>query len=152
MEISFLIFYLIYFQLILDPWSGDPVILDSSLSALPTVTPPSPVTLGPILSQARRLDVDNMFAFGPKSSLADEITEIRVTHLKLLQSITLEAKLFGDKGELFESYAHYVADKDGNVDVGHDLSIGRILQWCWTHGVDMEHEAGTRAKKRNPTF
>ena len=28
------------------------------------------------------------------------------------------------KGELFESYAHYVADKDGNVDVGHDLSIG----------------------------
>ena len=65
-----------------------------------------------------------MFAFAPKSSLVDEITEIRITHLKPLQSITLEAKLVGDKGELFESYAHYVADKGGNVDVGHDLSIG----------------------------
>ena len=65
-----------------------------------------------------------MFAFAPKSSLVDEITEIHITHLKPLQSITLEAKLVGDKGELFESYAHYVADKGGNVDVGHDLSIG----------------------------
>ena len=74
----------------------DPVVPDPSFSALSTVTPPSPVTLGPIISHVRRLEVDNMFAFVPKSSLADEITEIRVTNLKPLQSITLEAKLFGD--------------------------------------------------------
>ena len=78
----------------------------------------------PLLRPDRENRHATQATFAPKSSLADEITEIRITHLKQLQSITLEAKLFSDKGELFESYAHYVADKDGNVDVGHDLSVG----------------------------
>ena len=134
------------------------MILDPFFSAQSTVTPPSPVTLGPILSHAPRLDVDNMFAFVPKSSLADEITEIRVTNLKPLQSITLEAKLFGDKGELFESYAHYVADKDGNVDVGHDLSIGgsysgvEPMGLIWSMKQAPGQKKGIRLFKRDVTL
>ena len=58
-----------------------------------------------------------MFTFNPNSSLVDTKTEISVTRLSPLQKITLEAKLIGDQGELFESHAHYIADKDGKVDV-----------------------------------
>ena len=65
-----------------------------------------------------------MFAFGAKSTLVDTITEISVTELEPLQRITLEAKLTGDQGELFESYAQYIADKDGKVDVCHGASLG----------------------------
>ena len=65
-----------------------------------------------------------MFTFSPKSSLVDTTTEINVRNLKPLQRITLKAKLMGDQGELFESYAHYVADKDGKVDVCRDSSLG----------------------------
>ena len=65
-----------------------------------------------------------MFTFSPKSSLVDTITKISVRNLKPLQRITLKAKLIGDRGELFESYAHYVADKDGKVDVCRDSSLG----------------------------
>ena len=65
-----------------------------------------------------------MFTFSPRSSLVDTTTEINVRNLKPLQRITLEAKLIGDRGELFESYAHYVADKDRKVDVCRDSSLG----------------------------
>ena len=98
-----------------------------------------------------------MFAFAPKSSLADEITEIRITHLKQLQSITLEAKLLSDKGELFESYAHYVADKDGNVDVGHDLSVGgsycgvEPMGLIWSMKQAPGQREGIRLLKRDVT-
>ena len=98
-----------------------------------------------------------MFTFAPKSSLADEITEIRITHLKQLQSITLEAKLFSDKGELFESYAHYVADKEGNVDVGHDLSVGgsycgvEPMGLIWSMKQAPGQREGIRLLKRDVT-
>ena len=65
-----------------------------------------------------------MLILWPRSSLIDQITKINVVRLKPLQRITLGAKLVGDKGEGFESHAHYIADKDGRVDVCRDLSLG----------------------------
>ena len=81
----------------------------------------------------------------------------RITHLKQLQSITLEAKLFSDKGELFESYAHYVADKDGNVDLGHDLSVGgsycgvEPMGLIWSMKQAPGQREGIRLLKRDVT-
>ena len=65
-----------------------------------------------------------MINLNPKSSLVDEITTIYVSRLKPLQKITLGAKIVGDKGEVFTSHAHYIADKDGEVNVCRDSSLG----------------------------
>ena len=60
----------------------------------------------------------------PKSSLIDDKVRILVCGLKPKQTVTLEAKLLSDKGELFQSHAHFIADKDGEVDVCRDSSLG----------------------------
>ena len=60
----------------------------------------------------------------PKSSLIDKITKINLSRLKPLQNITLGAKVVGDKGETFESHAHFIAGKNGEVDVCRDSSLG----------------------------
>ena len=65
-----------------------------------------------------------MLNLGPRSSLIDKITKIYVSRLKPLQNITLGAQIFGDRGETFESHAHFIADKDGEVDVCRDSSLG----------------------------
>ena len=65
-----------------------------------------------------------MLILRPKFSLVDKITKINVARLKPLQKITLTAKVVGDKGEVFESHAHYIADKDGKVDVCRNSSLG----------------------------
>ena len=66
----------------------------------------------------------NMLNLRPKSSLIDKLTRINVSRLKPLQNITLGAKVVGDKGETFESHAYFIADKDGEVDVCRDSSLG----------------------------
>ena len=60
----------------------------------------------------------------PTSSLIDEKVRILVSKLEPNQTVTLETRLVGDNGEVFESHAHYIADKDGGVDVCRDLSLG----------------------------
>ena len=65
-----------------------------------------------------------MLNLGPRSSLIDKITKIYVSRLKPLQNITLGAQIVGDRGETFESHAHFIADKDGEVDVCRDSSLG----------------------------
>ena len=65
-----------------------------------------------------------MLNMWPRSSLIDKITKINVALLKSGQKVTLGANLFGDSGELFESHAHYIAGKDGEVDVCRDSSLG----------------------------
>ncbi|KAL9956932.1 hypothetical protein ACROYT_G038494 [Oculina patagonica] len=65
-----------------------------------------------------------MLSLRPKSSLIDKITKIHVTRLKPQQKITLEARVVGDQGEVFASHAHFIADKDGEVDVCRDSSLG----------------------------
>ena len=65
----------------------------------------------------------NMFTLWSKSSIIDKITKIHVARLKPLQKITLVSTI-GDQGEVFESQAHFIADKDGEVDVCRDSSLG----------------------------
>ncbi|KAL9979721.1 hypothetical protein ACROYT_G017424 [Oculina patagonica] len=65
-----------------------------------------------------------MLNLRPRSSVIDKITKINVSRLKPLQKITLGAEIVGDKGEVFESHAHFIADKDGEVDVCRDSSLG----------------------------
>ncbi|KAL9979733.1 hypothetical protein ACROYT_G017440 [Oculina patagonica] len=65
-----------------------------------------------------------MLNLRPRSSLIDKITKINISRLKPLQKITLGAEIVGDKGEVFESHAHFIADKDGEVDVCRDSSLG----------------------------
>ncbi|KAJ7380863.1 acyl-coenzyme A thioesterase [Desmophyllum pertusum] len=65
-----------------------------------------------------------MLNLWPKASLIDKITKINVSRLKSLQTITLGAKIVDDKGKVFQSHAHYIADKDGEVDVCRDSSLG----------------------------
>ena len=59
----------------------------------------------------------------PISSLIDDKVRISASGLQPKQKITLESKMFGDKGEVFESHAHFMADKDGEVDVCRDSSL-----------------------------
>ena len=66
----------------------------------------------------------SMLKLRPRSSLVDKITKINVSRLKPLQNITLGAEIVGDKGIVFESHAHFIADKDGEVDVCRDSSLG----------------------------
>ena len=98
-----------------------------------------------------------MFTFNPNSSLVDTKTEISVTRLSPLQKITLEAKLIGDQGELFESHAHYIADKDGKVDVFCDSSLGgsysgvEPMGLLWSMKQAPGQRTGIRLMKRDVT-
>ena len=60
----------------------------------------------------------------PVSSLIDDKVRITASGLRPKQNITLQARIVGDKGEVFESHAHFIADKDGEVDVCRDSSLG----------------------------
>ena len=60
----------------------------------------------------------------PVSSLIDDKVRIIASGLQPKQNITLEARLVGDKGEIFESHAHFITDKDGEVDICRDSCLG----------------------------
>ena len=60
----------------------------------------------------------------PYISLIDETIRVSVKNLLKRQPLTLRARLVGDKGERFESFAHYVADEQGRVCVSSQPSVG----------------------------
>ena len=60
----------------------------------------------------------------PISSLIDDKVRIVASGLRPKQKIALGAKIIGDKGETFESHAYFIADKNGEVDVCRDSSLG----------------------------
>ena len=51
----------------------------------------------------------------PRSSLIDRKVKICISGLEAGQPVTLHASVVGDANEIFESHAHYVADKEGKV-------------------------------------
>ena len=65
-----------------------------------------------------------MITLWPKFSLVDKITKINVFRLKPLQKITLAARVVGDSGQVFDSHAHFIATKHGQVDVCSQPSVG----------------------------
>ena len=75
----------------------------------------------PVVAASRRGAV---ISVEPKSRLVDDKVKIIVSGLEPEQHVTLEAKLIDEKGYVFKSHAHYIADNDGEVDVGRDLCLG----------------------------
>lgn len=53
----------------------------------------------------------------PRSSLMDRKVKICISGLEAGQAITLHASVVGDANEIFESHAHYVANKEGKLFV-----------------------------------
>ncbi|KAL9979732.1 hypothetical protein ACROYT_G017439 [Oculina patagonica] len=98
-----------------------------------------------------------MINLSPWSSLIDKITKINVSRLKPLQKITLAAGIVGDKGEVFESHAHYIANKDGEVDVCRDSSLGGSysgvspMGLLWSMKPAPGQRKGTRLMKSDVT-
>ena len=93
----------------------------------------------------------------PKSSLVDTKVKILVSGLEPKQNVTLRARLAGEKGDVFESYAHYVADKDGGIDVGSDSSFGgsyrgvEPMGLLWSMKLAPGQRKGIRLIKRDVT-
>ena len=93
----------------------------------------------------------------PKSSLVDTKVKILVSGLERKQNVTLQARIVGEKGEVFESYAHYIADKDGGIDVGSDSSFGgsyrgvEPMGLIWSMKLAPGQRKGTRLIKRDVT-
>ena len=98
-----------------------------------------------------------MLKLRPISSLVDSMTKIIVAGLKPLQKITLGANIVGDGGEIFQSRAHYIADKHGEVDVYRDSSLGgsysgvEPMGLLWSMKQAPEQKKGLRLYKRDVT-
>jgi len=98
-----------------------------------------------------------MLHLRPKSSLIDKITKINVSRLKPHQNITLGAEIVGDKGVTFESHAHFIADKHGEVDVCRDSSLGGSysgvspMGLLWSMKPAPGQRKGIRLKKSDVT-
>ncbi|XP_044292106.1 acyl-coenzyme A thioesterase 1-like [Varanus komodoensis] len=60
----------------------------------------------------------------PAAGLADQPARITVWGLEPLQEVTLRALVVSEQGSLFDSCAHYQADKRGEVDLSKDASKG----------------------------
>ena len=93
----------------------------------------------------------------PNSGLVDDKVKILVTGLEPKQNVTLQARIEGEKGEVFESYAHYIADKDGGVDVSCDSSLGGFYRGVepmgllWSMKPASGQRKGLRFSKRDVT-
>ena len=83
----------------------------------------------------------------PMSSLIDDKIKIFASGLKPRQPVTLEAKIVGEKGEVFESHAHYISDKYGEVDVSRDSSSGGSYKGVEPMGLLLEYDSCTGTKK-----
>ena len=98
-----------------------------------------------------------MLKLRPIASLVDSMTKIIVAGLKPLQKITLRANVVGDGGEIFQSHAHYIADKHGEVDVDRDSSLGgsysgvEPMGLLWSMKQAPEQKKGLRLYKRDVT-
>ena len=84
----------------------------------------------------------------PKSRLVDDKVNIIVSGLEPTQNVTLEAKLVDEKGHVFKSHAHYIANNDGEVDVGRDLSLGGSYRGVEPKGLLWSMKPGQRKELR----
>ena len=85
------------------------------------------------------------------------MTKIIVAGLEPSQKITLGANIVGDSGEIFQSHAHYIADKHGEIDVHHDSSLGgsysgiEPMGLLWSMKQAPGQKKGLRLYKRDVT-
>ncbi|KAB7494998.1 Bile acid-CoA:amino acid N-acyltransferase [Armadillidium nasatum] len=71
----------------------------------------------------------------PKNALYDVRPTIRVEGLKPNKTITLKAQMVEDKGKLLYSNAHFIADKNGVVDVSSSPSLGGSYEGVFPSGL-----------------
>ena len=64
----------------------------------------------------------------PRSSLMDRKVKICISGLEAGQPVTLHASVVGDANEIFESHAHYVADREGKIFILHNSESMGPLQ------------------------
>lgn len=62
----------------------------------------------------------------PRSSLMDRAVKICISGLKAHQRVTLHAAVVGDGEEVFESHAHYIANKEGKPP-SHDVTASMLV-------------------------
>ncbi|CAH3128380.1 unnamed protein product [Pocillopora meandrina] len=77
-----------------------------------------------------------MITLWPKFSLIDKITKINVFRLKPLQKITLGARVVGDSGQVFNSYACFIATEHGQVDVSREPSFASNSEYISRYSRD----------------
>ena len=93
----------------------------------------------------------------PVSSLIGDKIKIFVSGLEPRKHVTLQARIVGEKGEVFESHAHYIADEDGGVDVCCDPSLGgsyvgvELMGLLWSMKVAPGQKKGLRLMKTDVT-
>lgn len=61
---------------------------------------------------------------GPRTALADEALKIRVSGLSPLQEVTVRAVVISDDDSMFDSSAQYRADRQGELDLTREPSLG----------------------------
>ena len=61
------------------------------------------------------LDMAVNICVSPQSSLMDRLVKICISGLQAGQQVTLHSSVVGDSDEVFESSAHYVANKQGEL-------------------------------------
>lgn len=89
----------------------------------------------------------------PSSSLIDDKVRIVVSGLQARQAVTLEARILAENGEVFESHAHFIACKDGEVDVCSDASLGGSYTGVSPMGLfNMEHETRPGTEKGTAAY
>ena len=93
----------------------------------------------------------------PRVSLIDEAVCVLVKHLLPGQQISLRAQLVGEKGERFESFAHYTADEHGTVCASSQPSVGGTyvgiepMGLLWSMRTSPGQQEGLRLLKRDVT-
>ncbi|NWH63767.1 BAAT acyltransferase, partial [Geococcyx californianus] len=70
----------------------------------------------------------------PRSSLADQLVQVKVRGLSPNQLITLCASLTDERGDGFQSQTFFRADGAGEVDPGHHAALGGSYTGVWPMG------------------
>ena len=93
----------------------------------------------------------------PPASLIDEKNHIQVRGLVPRENVTLRAKVTGDSGERFASFAHYIADEQGKVCVSSQPSVGgsytgvEPMGLLWSMKPSPGQKEGIRLLKKDVT-
>uniref|UniRef100_A0ACB8G3W6 Uncharacterized protein n=1 Tax=Sphaerodactylus townsendi TaxID=933632 RepID=A0ACB8G3W6_9SAUR len=84
--------------------------------------------------------------------LYDDPVQVKVEGLSALQAVTLRASLEDETGELFQSFAYYKADSNGELDLTSAASLGGSYSGVEPMGLLWSLETKTpfkRLAKRN---
>lgn len=88
----------------------------------------------------------------PKECLADEAVKIRVHGLRSHQNVTIYAWLQRNDVDIFDSYAHYTATREGVVDISTQASAGGSYSGIEPMGLFWSMKSSPRNKRKRHRF